>query len=118
MDGDPLKAAFYFKNVNGEVVDRFEALSKVSEPELPPPIPPPPPQPKPPRILEPRILVLDPERLGIPPGSAVRVEDFLGRSIVRISQLKEPMTITVPKPGLLLVSAGGGRVRRKFIIIP
>lgn len=115
VDGDPLKAEFYFKNVYGEVVDRFQVISKVSEFEPRPPVPPPPP---PPRSLEPRVLVLDPRQLGILPGSPIRVEDYLGRSIFRIDHLRERVTIPVRQPGLLLLSANGGRVRRKIIIIP
>jgi hypothetical protein len=118
VDGDPLKAEFYFKNVDGQVVDRFEVVSKVAEPVIPPPIPPPPPPQPSPQGNDSRVIVLDPVQMGIPLGSSVRVSDFQGRSIVHIAHLRERVSIMLQRPGVLLLSADGGRIRRTIIIIP
>jgi hypothetical protein len=112
VDGDPRKAEFYFKDVEGAEVDRFEVISEIRYQPQQPGIHAPP--------ARPRVLEVDPGKLGIPLGAELRLEDLTGRASARIGSLEGPVSIRVRQPGLLILrSEGKGhRMVRKVVVLP
>lgn len=113
VDGDPRKAEFYFKDVEGAEIDRFEVVSEIShEPPPEPGIQAPP--------ARPGVLEVDPGRFGIPIGAELRLEDLAGRVVARIESLEGPVSIAVRRPGLMILRsrAKGHRQIRKVVVLP
>lgn len=111
VDGDPRKAAFYFKAVNGAVIDSFGVYSE-SERAIRPGIAFPP--------ALPRTLELNPEALGIVPGSRLRLDDLNGRSAARLENVRAPVSLQLDRTGLLFMRTSvPGKIQvRTFVFLP
>jgi hypothetical protein len=115
VDGNPRKAFFQFKNIDGKVIDKFEVFSEVDAP-----LPAPPPE-IPPRPLLPRTLLLDPKALGVAPGGRVKLQDVSGRTLKTIPSLNQVMRITLNVQGLIFLSIENpvrSGTTRKVILLP
>ena len=112
VDGNERKASFYFKAVDGTVVDRFDVFSEIDRLIRPPGISYPPSQPF--------TLQLDPEEMGIPLGGQLRLDDVSGRSVVLVDNLRGPVTITLRRSGLLFLRSETGTLKqvRKIMVLP
>jgi hypothetical protein len=111
VDGEPRKARFLFKAVDGTVADSFEVFSDPPEP------------PRPPGYSEPldgHRLVLDPRILGLVPGSRFELFDAAGKSVANIAPTQGPVTLTLRQSGLLILRFQGtnGLALRKIVILP
>jgi hypothetical protein len=111
VDGDPRKASFYFKSVDGTVIDRFTVRSEADGPfrpgfHLPP--------------NRPRSLELDPAALGLPSGSRMRVDDINGRAAANVDANQGPVSLDLDRSGLLFLRTVGDRsvVLRTFVLLP
>jgi hypothetical protein len=109
VDGNPRKARFYFKSVNGEVIDRFEVIREADQP-IPREISFPP--------ARPRTLELDPEALGLAPGSQAWIEDVRGRTVARIDDIRGTVTLQLRGAGILFLRTGKkGQTRVRTIVL-
>lgn len=111
VDGDERKADFYFKAVDGTVVDRFQVFSEIDRPI------------RPGFAIRPNqsfTLELDPVELGIPLGGRLRLDDVSGRSVARVDDLRGPVSITIRRSGLLFLrtEAGVQKQLRKIMVLP
>lgn len=111
VDGDPRKALFTFKTVDGEVIDRFTAFSEAIK-SVKPGIRSPP--------SRPRTLEFNPESLGIPPGGSLRLDDLNGRSAGRRENLRGPVSMEIRNPGLVFLRGGDGELSflKTLIVLP
>lgn len=111
VDGDERKADFYFKAVNGTVVDRFQVFSEIDRPI------------RPGFAVLPNqafTLELDPVELGIPLGGRLRLDDVSGRSVARVEDLRGPVSIPIRRSGLLFMRTESGAQKqfRKIMVLP
>lgn len=115
VDGDPRKAVFYFKSINGAVPDSFEVYSDLTRP-IKPGIEVHPDTSRPDRSR----LELDPEELGIPLGGRLVLVDSRGREYARVARLQGKVSLPLPRSGLLFmrIESGGRKQHRKFVILP
>jgi hypothetical protein len=111
VDGDPRKSRWYFKSVDGTVVDRFVVRSEADKPSRPGFAFPP---------AHPRTLELDPDALGVPPGGRLRLDDLTGRSAARIDAVSGPVTLELKRTGLLFMRTGTGELShsRTLVFLP
>ena len=115
VDGDPRKATFYFKSINGAVPDSFAVYSDLSRP------------------IKPGFeihqdtsrpdrsrLELDPEELGIPLGGRMMLVDSRGRVHARVGSIRGKVSLPLPRSGLLFMSieSAGRKQLRRFVILP
>lgn len=111
VDGDPRKAAFYFKNVQGAVIDSFEVFSEIDRPILPgiTVVP-----------SQPRTLEFDPREMGFPRDGTARLYDAAGRTLMSIRDLGKPFSVSLERPGLMFLRMEGGnrRLMRKIVVLP
>lgn len=112
VDGDPRKAEFMFKSINGDVPDRFTVFR--AEDTLAPPVPPVP-------EIEARTegrWVLDPARLGLGNGGRLTLLDLHGRVLASVGMVDGPVSLPMPARGIaiLRMESGGARVQRKIAI--
>ena len=114
VDGNPLKATFEFKAVNGAIPDRFDVYSDLDRP-IKPGI-----AWKPEKPAERARLELDPKELGIPPGGRLVLLDSHGRTIAKVESLRGQVSLPLPHSGLLFlrIESGAGIQIRKFVILP
>lgn len=114
VDGNPLKARFEFKAINGEVPDRFDVYSDLNRPIKPGIALKPDPPPGRGR------LELDPKELGIPVGGRLRLIDSHGRTVADINPLRGQVSLPLPHSGLLFlrIETKAGAQIRKFVILP
>lgn len=115
VDGNPRKAHFYFKNINGSVIDSFDVVSEVDRPSGEPTekgisV----------RASFPRTLQLDPAALGFPRGGAIRIQDLSGRTLAYYGSLRHPVAIPLGGTGLVLlrIESGNRLLLRKIIVLP
>jgi hypothetical protein len=118
VDGDPRKAEFVFKAVNGAVPDRFIVYSDTA----PSPRRGPPRTPAPTDSLappEPHWQV-DPSRVGLERGGRLDLLDLKGRIRASFVGVASPVTLPLPRSGLwiLRIVNPGGRSVRKLILVP
>jgi hypothetical protein len=111
VDGDARKARFYFKNVDGAVVDSFEVISELDKPILPGIAPGP---------AHAHSLVLDPVALGLPADAKFGLLEMSGRTLARFEKLTGPVSVSVPRAGVFLLWGEGvkGRLLRKIVFLP
>ena len=114
VDGNPRKARFEFKAINGAVPDRFEVYSDLDRPIKPGIALKPDPPPGRGR------LELDPKELGIPVGGRLWLIDSHGRTIADINPLRGQVSLPLPHSGLLFlrIETKAGVQIRKFVILP
>jgi hypothetical protein len=114
VDGNPLKARFEFKAINGAVPDRFDVYSDLDRPIKPGITLKPDPAPDRSR------LELDPKELGIPIGGRLLLLDSHGRTIADINPLRGQVSLPLPRSGLLFlrIETTAGIQIRKFVILP
>lgn len=115
VDGNPRKAHFYFKNVEGAVVDSFEVISEVDHASARPVDPGITVRPSRPRTLE-----LDPVALGFPKDGTIRIQDVSGRTLAYVGTLKNPVSLPLRSSGLVLlrIESGNRLLLRKIIALP
>jgi hypothetical protein len=119
VDGDPRKAEFAFKAINGTVADRFTVFREEDVEEVPDP-PPIPPVPEPEETEAPRRLEIDPARLGLGTGGRLTLYDLHGRVLACVQRANGPVSLPMPGRGMaiLRMEQPGGGSRRKLIILP
>lgn len=113
-DGDPRKARFRFKAINGAVADSFTVVSEVDHSA--------PPDPRPPIVFPfptryPRTVEVDPAKLGIPAGGRLRLDDLNGRSAARADDLRGPVSLKVDRTGILFMRTGSKDLSRPRMLI-
>lgn len=114
VDGNPLKARFEFKAINGDVPDRFDVYSDLDRP-IKPGI-----ALKPDPVPERARMELDPKELGIPLGARLLLLDSHGRTIAEINPLRGQVSLPLPQSGLIFlrIESTMGIQIRKFVILP
>lgn len=114
VDGNPLKARFEFKAINGAVPDRFDVYSDLDRP-IKPGI-----ALKPDPVPDRSRLELDPKELGIPIGGRLQLLDSHGRTIADINPLQGQVSLPLPHSGLLFlrIQTSAGIQIRKFVVLP
>jgi calcineurin-like phosphoesterase family protein len=114
VDGNPLKARFEFKAINGAVPDRFDVYSDLDRPIKPGIAFKPDPAPERAR------LELDPKELGIPIGGRLLLLDSHGRTVADINPLRGQVSLPLPHSGLIFlrIETSVGIQIRKFVILP
>jgi hypothetical protein len=121
VDGDPRKAEFAFKAVDGTVADHF-IVYRGEDTVPPPPPPPPPPIPRP--VEGPgnggRRLEIDPAKLGVGTGGRLTLLDLHGRILARVEKADGPVSLPMPGCGMAILRMEwrGGSSQRKIVIFP
>lgn len=114
VDGDPRKAEFAFKAIDGTVADRFTvyrekegARGAYGIPRGPDP-----------RASAGRRLEIDPEGLGMGNAGRLTLLDLHGRILARAEYAAAPVSLPMPARGIaiLRVEARGGSAQRKIAI--
>ncbi len=114
VDGEPRLARFEFKNIAGEIIDRFTVQSEVDQP-----LPQPPPRQNSRRIRQGGIWP-DPREWGLPLGSAATLFDTHGRALAHIENWKAPTPLFLDYRGigLLRIHPKEGRPMQRLLFIP
>jgi hypothetical protein len=116
VDGDPRKAEFAFKAIDGTVADRFTVYrDKEGEPATPPIV-------RDPgrRRAGARRLEIDPASLGMGSRGRLTLLDIHGRILARVEYADGPVSLPMPGRGIaiLRMEARGGSAQRKIAIFP
>lgn len=114
VDGDPRKAEFAFKAIDGAVPDRFLVYREPDD------VPPPMARPAAEEGPGGRRLEIDPARLGVGTGGRLSLHDIQGRLLKRVDKLEGIVSLPKPGCGLLILRHEGprGRIQKKLVILP